>query len=193
MPNPGNRNGNRTLTGLALASGSVLLGTVLAAVAALATDHPAPSAQIRLPDQRLCTYVGPQPRQSEFDTLLSYDCGDGLGIQGAVTVDGTQMILDRERRASFRQDPGIRLETVRFLIAEIRLADGTLCRHAGDGATLAFDGKRLNYTCGRSIGLIGDLAVGAGGVFEVEKANLSGTSLVSSEVVTIHRLGAVSR
>ena len=45
--------------------------------------------------------------------------------------------------------------------------------------------KRLNYTCGGpSVGLIGDIAISAGGVFQVEAAQLDGTSLASSEMVT---------
>ena len=183
----------RILRRLPLVGGAAALGVVLPTVAALAMGHGATPAQIRLPDQRLCTYVGPQPRQSDFGTSLTYDCGDDRGIQGAVTVEGTHMTLDRERRASFRQDAGVRVETVRFLIAEIVLADGTVCRHAGDGATLAFGGKRLNYTCGRSAGLIGDIDMRAGGLFEVEKAALRGTELIASEMVPIRRLGAVSR
>ncbi|NJL45182.1 MAG: hypothetical protein HC922_04335 [Leptolyngbyaceae cyanobacterium SM2_3_12] len=68
-------------------------------------------------------------------------------------------------------------EEIRFLIAEIVLTDGTVCRETGEGATLAFDAKRLNYTCGNpSIGLIGDITAQAGGVFEVEKARLNGTN-----------------
>lgn len=178
---------------LTLASGATLLGALAVASTALALEPMPSAAQIRLPDQRLCTYVGPQPRQSDAGTPLSYDCGDGRGIQGAVTLDGSHMTLNRERRASFRQDPGVRLETVRFLVAEIVLADGTVCLHAGEGATLAFDGKRLNYTCGHSVGLIGDIAMRAGGMFEVEKASLNGTSLVSSDVVPVHHLGAIRR
>ena len=34
----------------------------------------------------------------------------------------------------------------------IQLHDGARCLFAGKGATLAFDGKRLNYTCGNTAG-----------------------------------------
>ena len=95
---------------------------------------------------------------------------------------------------TWTRDAIIESEDIRFLIAEIELEDGTVCLHAGEGATLAFDGKRLNYTCGGpSVGLIGDIAISAGGVFQVEAAQLDGTSLASSEMVTIKRLGASSR
>jgi len=44
----------------------------------------------------------------------------------------------------------------------VDLADGSTCLHAGFGATLAFDGKRLNYTCQTGsdeaqVGLLGEL------------------------------------
>lgn len=40
--------------------------------------------------------------------------------------------------------------------ASIHLYDGTACLHAGFGATLAFDGDRLSYTCDGDGGLLGD-------------------------------------
>jgi hypothetical protein len=125
---------------------------------------------------------------------ITYDCGDGQGLRGAVEIDGTYRVVDREGPENRDRDAIIESQAIRFLIAEIVLADSTVCRHAGEGATLAFDGKRLNYTCGNaSVGLIGDIEPQAGGVFRVEKAKLDGTELVSSEMVPIRKLGAVSR
>lgn len=181
------------LTGLTLASGVAWLGAMLPPFTALASVPTASAAQIRLPDQRLCTYVGPAPRQRDLGDPITYDCGDGRGLRGEVRIDGTYMTVDREGRENFDRDAIIESEDIRFLIAEIVLADGTVCRHAGEGATLAFDGKRLNYTCGRSAGLIGDIEILAGGLFEVEKAALRGTELIASERVSIRRLGSVSR
>lgn len=178
---------------LMMVGGAALLGMAVPALAAVAHRHTAAPAQIRLPDQRLCIYVGPEPRQRDLGDPMTYDCGDGRGLRGEVRIDGTYMTVDREGRENFDRDAMIESEDIRFLIAEIVLADGTICRHAGEGATLAFDGQRLNYTCGRSAGLMGDITMQAGGLFEVEKATLHGTELVSSEVVSIRRLGAVSR
>jgi hypothetical protein len=124
---------------------------------------------------------------------ITYTCNDGRGLRGEVRLNGTYMTVDREGQENFDRDAIIESEDIRFLIAEIVLADGTVCRHAGEGATLAFDGKRLNYTCGRSAGLMGDIDMQAGGLFAIEKATLHGTELVSSEVVPIRRLGAASR
>ncbi len=160
---------------------------------ALANQPMGSPAQILLPDQRLCIYVGPEPRQRDLGDPVTYTCNDGRGLRGEVRIDGTTMTVDREGRENFDRDAIIESEDIRFLIAEIVLADGTVCRHAGEGATLAFDGKRLNYTCGRSAGLIGELAMQVGGLFSIEKATLHGTELVASEVVSIRRLGAASR
>ena len=184
---------NQLSNQLMMASGAVLLGTMLPTLAAVAQMATATPAQVLLPDQRLCTYVGPEPRQRDLGDPITYRCNDGRGLRGEVRINGTTMTVDREGRENLDRDAIIESEDIRFLIAEIVLADGTLCRHAGEGATLAFDGKRLNYTCGRSAGLIGDLDMQAGGLFSIEKATLHGTELVASEVVSIHRLGAASR
>lgn len=155
---------------------------------------PASAAAIMLPDGRVCNYVGAEPRPRDLGDPVTYRCSDGRGLRGEVTIDGTYMTVDREGFENLDRDAIIESEDIRFLIAEIELEDGTVCLHAGEGATLAFDGKRLNYTCGGpSVGLIGDIAISAGGVFQVEAAQLDGTSLASSEMVTIKRLGASSR
>jgi hypothetical protein len=176
-----------------LAAVVALAGAIGPAVSALANALPGSPAQILLPDQRLCTYVGPEPRQRDLGDPITYACNDGRGLRGEARINGTYMTVDREGRENLDRDAIVESEDIRFLIAEIVLADGTVCRHAGEGATLAFDGKRLNYTCGRSAGLIGDIDRQAGGLFAIEKAMLHGTELVSSEVVPIRRLGAASR
>jgi hypothetical protein len=160
----------------------------------LAIANPETPAQIVLPDRRVCTYVGPQPRTRDLGDPITYDCGDGRGLRGEVMIDGTYMTVDREGYENLDRDAIIESEDIRFLIAEIELVDGTVCRHAGEGATLAFDGKRLNYTCGSlDVALIGDIDIQAGGVYQVEKAYLDDTKLEASEMMTIARLGAIPR
>ena len=74
----------------------------------------------------------------------------------------------------------------------VELADGTQCLHAGSGATLAFDGKRLNYTCETvgedEVGLLGDLQT-VDGAAMAEKAvighDASGFTLKESELVPV--------
>jgi hypothetical protein len=157
----------------------------------IAIANPETSAQIVLPDKRVCSYVGPEPRARDLGDPITYDCGDGRGLRGEVEIDGVYMIVDREGPENFDRDAIIESQEIRFLIEEIVLTDGTVCKNAGEGATLAFEGKRLNFTCDSpSVGLIGDIEIQAGGIYQIERANLDGTELASSEMVTISRLGA---
>ena len=74
----------------------------------------------------------------------------------------------------------------------VALPDGTRCSFAGTGATLAFDGKRLNYTCdvvGQEVGLLGDLQPQSDGTWLAEKVvlghNDSGFFIQESEMVVV--------
>ena len=64
--------------------------------------------------------------------------------------------------------------------ATIVLPDGTECYWAGPGATLAFEGKRLNYTCGDTLGLIGDTTIANGTSITLETATINGTTITGS-------------
>jgi hypothetical protein len=70
----------------------------------------------------------------------------------------------------------------------IVLPDGSECLWAGDGATLAFDGERVNYTCGgpESV-LLGDFVQTSDIVWSVTRGTVShganGFELTSSEVI----------
>ncbi|UCC75913.1 MAG: hypothetical protein JSW37_10385 [Anaerolineales bacterium] len=69
---------------------------------------------------------------------------------------------------------------------------GLRCGFAGTGATLAFAGKRLNFTCGEvagnEVGLLGDAAPGDSG-WEIEKATMTrteaGFAVQSTEMVWV--------
>ncbi|NJL45181.1 MAG: hypothetical protein HC922_04330 [Leptolyngbyaceae cyanobacterium SM2_3_12] len=63
---------------------------------------PSTTAQIVLPDRRVCTYVGPQPRS--LGDPISYTCTDGRGLRGEVQIDGTYMTVDREGRENLDRD-----------------------------------------------------------------------------------------
>ena len=178
--------------GFSLLSVAGVMALVSPALASprLAIANPDSPAQIVLPDRRVCTYVGPQPRS--LGDPVTYTCTDGRGLRGEVRIDSLNYItVDREGPENRDRDAIVESQDIRFLVQEIVLADGTVCRHAGIGATLAFDGKRLSHSCGPNAGLIGDIDIQAGGVFRVEKAQLNGSQLVSSEMVTIRRLGTM--
>ena len=76
--------------------------------------------------------------------------------------------------------------------AEPETTEGLRCRFAGTGATLAFAGKRLNFTCGEvagnEVGLLGDVASGDRG-WEIEKATMTrteaGFAVQSTETVWV--------
>ena len=61
-------------------------------------------------------------------------------------------------------------------VAALTLPDGVVCRSAGKGATLAFDGQRLNFDCGPSgvdkLGLLGPLSPGPDGFLQARKVAL---------------------
>ncbi len=64
------------------------------------------------------------------------------------------------------------------------------CAFAGEGATLAFEGERLNYTCGDpSVGLLGALKQGEAGLWTATKVILehsdSGFAIAESEEMAI--------
>lgn len=104
--------------------------------------------------------------------------GDDLYLN--LRADGGDMRFSRRTGAS--TEPA----------AVVELADGARCFFAGKGATLAFDGKRLNYTCETTgddqVGLLGDLQL-ADGVWTAERVVLghdsSGFFIKESEVVTV--------
>jgi len=70
--------------------------------------------------------------------------------------------------------------------ATIVLPDGTECYWAGQGATLAFEGKRLNYTCGNTLGLIGDITIANGTSITLETATINGTTITGSTSQTLN-------
>lgn len=81
--------------------------------------------------------------------------------------------------------------------AIVALPDGTPCAFAGTGATLAFNGKRLNYTCeveGQEVGLLGDLQPQNNGTWLAEKVvlghNDNGFFIQESEMVTVMAVDA---
>jgi hypothetical protein len=155
-------------------------------------------ASIQLPAGDHCLFAGTGATLAFDGKRLNYTCTDPnapatvllgnpqLGESGQVTV--TQGII-------VHGDEGFALESsevVTALLAVVVLPDGTWCRHAGFGATLAFDGKRLNYSCGEpgdnELGLIGDLQNEAG-VLMAEQATLgrdaSGFVLEATEMVAV--------
>ena len=87
---------------------------------------------------------------------------------------------------------GTQAETQPSAQAAFILPDGNLCLNAGAGATLAFDGKRVNYTCntapeGKIVAIVDDPVQTTETEWQVEVATIShndsGFVLDSSEVL----------
>ena len=110
---------------------------------------------------------------------VNYTCGmteagDQIGLLGDVALENgmlaaTEVIIGHGADGFFVKES----MEINEPITVITLEDGAECLNAGQGATLAFDGKRLNFTCGMTeseeqIGLLGDPAQ-AEGVVTAEK------------------------
>lgn len=80
-------------------------------------------------------------------------------------------------------------ETLSFPIERVELADGAQCPSAGQGATLAFNGRRLNYTCLSApvAGLIGgfDVTDGVATAEGVVLGHSDGEGFTAEEIMTL--------
>ncbi|MCB0130032.1 MAG: hypothetical protein KDD78_04260 [Caldilineaceae bacterium] len=121
--------------------------------------------EIRLEDGLLCRFAGEGATLAFDGARLNYTCDDPnapiVGLLGDLSADGLTMTV--VQATVQHGDDGFTLADsapVAFVPARYLLADGTECLFAGEGATLAFDGERLNYTCGSpEMGILGDPAV----------------------------------
>jgi heat shock protein HslJ len=90
---------------------------------------------------------------------------------------------------------------IEFTAWEITLADGRVCLHAGFGATMGFDGQRLNYTCDKGestaeeVGLMGDLVNAGEGVWMAQIDEIgrdaSGFVQLSTTQVSVAKVSGV--
>ncbi len=160
----------------------------------------AQTATLVLADGTACDFAGVGATLAFDGERLNYTCTDEgvepmIGLIGEIAQDEAGM-LTVTRATIERGANGFELadsEELTFLGAEITLANGTTCAFAGTGATLAFDGERLTYTCGDpSIGLLGELMQGETGQWSATKATLSrggdGFALEETEEVAVARI-----
>lgn len=139
----------------------------------------AQAATLVLPDGATCAWTGEGATLAFDGKRVNYTCSEsddtiiallGDPAPGAIGVWSVEKATIKHGSAGFTLDNS---ETVTFLAATLDLADGATCAFAGMGATMAFHGKRLNYTCGEPgdeiVGIIGELALGEAGVISAEK------------------------
>lgn len=140
-------------------------------------------AAIVLPDQARCLWAGEGATLAFDEQRLNYTCESPAQSRLVILGDPqpgeeggwvAEMATISPGADGFTLDAA---EQVDAMLLSVVLDDGVECRDAGQGATLAFDGKRLNYTCGDSeqtplIGLLGDFQFDADGTWRAEQVTL---------------------
>ena len=142
-------------------------------------------AEFVLPDGTSCLFSGTGATVAFDGKRANYTCvpvdatestTQTLAILGDPIVTGpTEYFVDLATIA--RTDGGFELhssEVISFTAWQVVLADGRVCLHAGFGATMGFDDKRLNYTCDKGsstadeVGLMGELVNAGAGVWTAQ-------------------------
>lgn len=177
------------------------------------TSEASAIAEFVLPDGTSCLYAD-TGISVEFDgksatyTCESVDATDpdttSLAIlNDPVVVGPTEYAVDLATVG--QTEGGFELhssEVITFTAWEVELADGRVCLHAGFGATMGFEGQRLNYTCdldgstADEVGLMGELVNQGNGVWVAQideiGSDASGFTQLSSNQVEVARISGVT-
>lgn len=159
-----------------------------------------------LPDGTACAWAGEGATLAFDGKRVNYTCSESTEAIIALLGDPTPSdsgVWSVEQATIKHGSDGFTLEssaTVTFRAATLDLADGATCAFAGTGATMAFDGKRLNYTCGEPadelVGIIGDLSAGEAGLISAEKVVIdrsgSEPSIKESSQVAINQINGAA-
>lgn len=205
--------GESPFTGrVSLATGEALRGCCRRAPAASAPTPLPPSsgptaaasqvtgeiAALSLPDGRVCRSMGKGATLALAGKRLNFDCGtsgvDKLGLVGPLAARPDRLLVGEQSVIEWRDGAhSLRAaEAVPVRVAEIALSDGSTCRFAGTGATLAFSGRRASYTCGMqggaTLALLGELEPAEGG-YRIVRARIThgdaGFTLRSEETIVV--------
>jgi len=168
---------------------ALLLSACAGATAPTATPAlPGPEADTPL----RCLFAGTGATLAFEGKRLNFTCGSPeVGLLGDIVLSDAGWTIEKATIGS--GDAGFELLSSEMVLAEhIELADGTSCAFAGTGATLAFEGKRLNFSCGSpEVGLLGEVTLGDEG-WMIEKGTIqrgdSGWELASSQPALITAL-----
>jgi len=133
----------------------------------------APLASIHLPDGTTCSHAGFGATLAFDGDRVGYTCEPDSALVGDVTWRGDQLDLEQVWLDTEASPIALRERESRTVtVGRVLLADGTVCRSTGHGATLALEDGRLNYSCGAgATGLVGD-AVNDQGVFTVRLVDI---------------------
>jgi heat shock protein HslJ len=127
---------------------------------------------VTLPSGEVCGYAG-EGATLAFDGLrLSWTCevapSGPRGLFGEPVVLGDTSVSWRIGSTARRADGGgfelARLESVDARVVRFTTVTGSSCSFAGEGATLAFGGDRVNYTCDGDEVAVGSLIGDARGL-----------------------------
>jgi heat shock protein HslJ len=127
---------------------------------------------VTLPSGEVCGYAG-EGATLAFDGLrLSWTCevapSGPRGLFGEPVVLGDTNVSWRIGSTARRADGGgfelARLESVDARVVRFTTVTGSSCSFAGEGATLAFGGDRVNYTCDGDEVAVGSLMGDAQGL-----------------------------
>lgn len=135
---------------------------------------PSAATTIGLPNGPECRFAGYGTTLAYEGKRLNYTCSDTSGLIGDVITNGTEMTVEM---ATISGTTITDSELFTFTIAAVELADGTTCLNAGQGTTLTYGDRRLNFTCSPDTVLIGDVTISAP-TFRVDQAFLEGSSIV---------------
>jgi heat shock protein HslJ len=125
-----------------------------------------PTESVVLPNGEVCGYAGGGATLAFDGQRLDWTCDVGetgpRGLFGAPTVvretDVAWRIASTARRADGAGFELARIDLVDARVTRLDLESGESCAFAGEGATLALDGRRVHYTCGGDTVLVGAFA-----------------------------------
>ncbi len=153
---------------------------------------------LALPDGRTCQRTSKRDTTTYEGQRINFDCGrrggDTVALVGALTF-GPEGLLTAQKALIEWRDSGNApppIETTPARVTEVALSDPLTCRRAGTGADFAFEGRRVNYTCGMkdgdTVALLGDPEPVEGG-FRIVRARIAqdetGFVLRSSETIVV--------
>lgn len=154
------------------ALGALALAWLVAACAPAFGGRGAVTEIVTLPGGEVCGFAG-EGATLAFDGLrLSWTCdvapSGPRGLFGAPVVVGDTAVSWRlgttGRRAAGGGFELVAMASVDALVARFQTAAGDTCAFAGMGATLAVDGRRVNYTCAGDVVAVGPLVADAAGL-----------------------------
>jgi hypothetical protein len=210
-----NSRGSTQLLLILLALTALALSACVAPIAAPPADATEPPAEesvaapesdedfvasITLPDGTECLNAGQGATMAFDGERVNYTCGkidDGdLVLLGDLVSPMLDQLVVTRGITTHGSDGFSLVESneITLRMSEVTLADGMLCLNAGQGATLGFDDKRVNYTCETTdegdIVLLGDFQAD-GTALMVERGLVvrgegdAGFELAESEMVSV--------